>query len=101
MDLNAAGLLRQDEGTIKLREVSTWQTGNAFDPTERAVLAYAEAITRSDADVGDELFADLRQRFTDEELVLLTSWICLENFYSKFNRSFRVEAQGFCIVPSD
>jgi hypothetical protein len=28
----------------------------------------------------------------------LTCWICLEDFYSKFNRSFRIEAQGFRLI---
>ena len=62
-------------------------------------MAYAEAVTRSDLDVDDELFATVRKEFEEAELVLLTGWICLENFYSKFNRAFRVDAQGFCVVP--
>jgi alkylhydroperoxidase family enzyme len=99
MDLNAAGLLRQTDGEGRLEAVATWRSTTLFSDTERAVLAYAEAITRNDADVDDELFAAVRERFEERELVLLTAWICLENFYSKFNRSFRVEAQGFCLVP--
>ena len=62
------------------------------------MLAYVEAVTSSEQDVGDELFEALRQEFSERELVVLTSWICLENFYSKFNRSFRIESQGFCIL---
>ncbi len=63
------------------------------------MLAYAEAMTRSDEDVDDRLFAELRRHFDEAAVVELTAWICLENLYSKFNRSFRIEAQGFCIVP--
>jgi alkylhydroperoxidase family enzyme len=99
MDLNAAGLLRQAGGDGKLEAVATWRSATVFSDTERVVLAYAEAMTRSDADVDDELFAAVRAEFDERELVLLTAWICLENFYSKFNRSFRVDAQGFCLVP--
>lgn len=99
MDLNAAGLLREERGAAKLQAVASWRESDAFTPEERAVLAYAEAMTRSDEDVSDELFAELRERFSERELVLLTAWICLEGFYSTFNRSFRIEPQGFCVVP--
>jgi alkylhydroperoxidase family enzyme len=98
MDLNAAGLLRQTDGDGKLEAVATWRSSTLFSGTERVVLAYAEAMTRSDADVDDDLFTALREEFEERELILLTAWICLENFYSKFNRSFRVDPQGFCPV---
>jgi alkylhydroperoxidase family enzyme len=99
MDLNAAGLLRESDGGKKIEAVGSWRSSELFSTRERAALAYAEAVTRSDLDVDDELFAAARQEFDEAELVLLTGWICLENFYSKFNRAFRVDAQGFCVVP--
>jgi alkylhydroperoxidase family enzyme len=97
--LNAAGLLRESDGGEKLEAVESWASNTLFSAAERAALAYAEAITRSDSDVDDELFAAVRREFDEAELVLLTGWICLENFYSKFNRAFRIDAQGFCLVP--
>jgi alkylhydroperoxidase family enzyme len=99
MDLNAAGLLRESDGGKKIEAVRDWRSSALFSAQERAALAYAEAVTRSDADVDDELFEEVRQQFDEAELVLLTGWICLENFYSKFNRAFRIDAQGFCVVP--
>jgi alkylhydroperoxidase family enzyme len=99
MDLNAAGLLREANGHKKLEAVESWRSSTLFSNLERAALAYAEAVTRSDSDVDDELFGVLRRAFDESELVLLTGWICLENFYSKFNRAFRIDAQGFCLVP--
>lgn len=98
MDLNAAGLLREADGDAKVREVAAWRTSSRFSERERLVLSYTEAVTRSDDDVDDELFEALRGEFSERELVVLTSWLCLENFYSKFNRSFRVESQGFCLL---
>lgn len=55
-------------------------------------------MTHSDRDVDDEIFAHIRRHFEAAGLVELTGWICLENLYSKFNRSFRIEAMGFCVV---
>jgi alkylhydroperoxidase family enzyme len=75
-----------------------WRQEKVFSELEQVVLAYAEAIVRTDLDVDDELFARIRNHMAEPELVELTCWICLEDFYSKFNRSFRVDAQGFCLV---
>jgi alkylhydroperoxidase family enzyme len=99
MDLNAAGLLRAGDNEAKLAAVEGWRDNRVFSDLERAVLAYAEAMTYSDHDVDDVLFAEVNSFLRDGELVELTAWICLENFYSKFNRSFRIEDQGFCILP--
>lgn len=86
------------EGRKKIDFVESWRESSLFDDLERLVLEYAEAVTLSDRDVDDRLFQRLAQAFPPEQLVELTSWLCLENFYSKFNRSFRIEAQGFCIL---
>ena len=98
MDINAAGLLRSEEGRRKALAVESWHDSDVFSRLEKAVLAYAEALTRSDRDVDDELIDDLRSTLSDEAIVELTCWLCLENFYSKFNRAFRVESQGFRII---
>lgn len=65
-----------------------------FDERERAALAYAEAMTFTDQDVDDALFARLRATFTDDKLVELTAVIAWENACSKFNRALRIPSQG-------
>jgi alkylhydroperoxidase family enzyme len=99
MDLNAAGLLHAGAGMDKLDEVHAWRESSRFTELERAALAYAEAITRYDLDVDDPLFAAVKAHLSEPDMVELTAWICLEGFYSSFNRAFRVEAQGYCRVP--
>jgi alkylhydroperoxidase family enzyme len=66
-----------------------------------AALALAEAVTRGGDGVSAEVFASAQACFSAEQLVELTCWICLENFYSRFNRTFRVQAQGFCLTRLD
>ena len=68
--------------------------GLLFDERERAALAYAEAMSFTDQDVDDVLFARLRESFTDDELVELTAVIAWENASSKFNRALRIPSQG-------
>jgi alkylhydroperoxidase family enzyme len=49
--------------------------------------------------VDDTLFAGLKARFSEAQIVELTAAIALENFRSKFNPTLGIEAQGFCLLP--
>lgn len=60
---------------------------------ERLTLEYADAMTLTDQDVGDELFDRLRQHFSDDALIELTAVIAWENASSRFNRALRVPSQ--------
>jgi len=46
--------------------------------------------------VADRFFKRLQKEFTDEELVELSEIIAYENFRSKFNPVFSIEANGLC-----
>jgi alkylhydroperoxidase family enzyme len=92
-------LLHTGAGAEKLDELHVWRESSRYTECERAALAYAEAITKHDLDVDDAVFAAAKAYFSEPDLVELTAWICLEGFYASFNRTFRVEAQGYCRVP--
>jgi len=68
-----------------------------FSERERAALAYAEAVTLSDA-VSDGVFSDLKRYFNDDEIVELTALVTFEICVSKFNRALEIEGQGICAV---
>ena len=70
-----------------------------FSERERLALELAERMTYTDQRVTDEFFRQVQQEFTDEELVELAAVIALENFRSKFNPVFGIEANGFCPLP--
>ncbi len=84
----------------KMAEIMTYADNALFSPAERIALEYAEAMTRLESDVSDDLFARLRQHFDDREIVELTAAIATENMYNRFNKALGVESQGFCAVPS-
>jgi len=48
-----------------------WRDSNLFNPRDRAVLAYTDAMTR-DIEVPDTVFEPLREYFDDRQLVELT-----------------------------
>jgi alkylhydroperoxidase family enzyme len=78
----------------KILALNEYAESPLYDAKEKAALRYADAITLSDRDVDDELFARVRGLFDEEALVELTAIIAWENSSSKFNRALRVPSQG-------
>ena len=81
-------------GEDKILALDAYRDSPHYDAAERVALEYADAITRSDDDVTDALFARLREHYTDDAIVELTAVIAWENASSKFNRALRIESQG-------
>ena len=79
----------------KILAIPVHRESPLFSELERRVLDYAEALTRTPAEVTDELVEALLEHLDREQLVELTAYIAWENFRSRFNRGFAVEAQGF------
>jgi alkylhydroperoxidase family enzyme len=70
-----------------------------FALREQLGLELAERMTYTGKRVTDKFFNRLKKHFTDEELVELAAVIALENFRSKFNTVFGIEANNFCPLP--
>ena len=68
-----------------------------FSDSEQAALAYAESITTA-ASVPDEVFKNIRQQFSDDEVIELTATITWEICAAKFNRALEIEGQGICMI---
>jgi len=104
--LDFGSKLARDSGVpeAQMRELSRWRESTRFDQLERLVLEYAEAMTRTPVEVGDELFERLRARFDERQIVELTMAIALENLYSRSNWALGIESEGFsngayCVRP--
>jgi AhpD family alkylhydroperoxidase len=95
--LDFGSKLARDSGVPEedLRALSSWRQSDRFDPLDRTVLEYAEAMTRTPVEVPDELFARLRESFDERQVVELTMAIGLENLYSRVNWAFGIEGEGF------
>jgi 4-carboxymuconolactone decarboxylase len=79
----------------QLADLAAFEGSPAFSEVEKRVLRYAVALTRTPADVPEELFNSLREHFSPQQMVELTSAIAWENFRARFNRGFGIEAEGF------
>ena len=82
----------------KVREVTSAEKSAHYTESERAAVAYAEAMTITGERVTDALFARVRACFDEAQIVELTAAVALENFRSKFNVALGIEAQGFCTI---
>jgi alkylhydroperoxidase family enzyme len=79
----------------QLHGLSQFESSPHFNECEKAVLTLAVALTRTPADVSDELYSTLRQHFSEPELVELSAVITWENARARFNRVFAIPAEGF------
>jgi len=79
----------------QLRDLARFESSPHFDARQKLVLRLAAAITRTPADVSEELFASLRAEFSERELVELNSAICWENCRARFNRTFAIGPDDF------
>jgi alkylhydroperoxidase family enzyme len=89
----------------QIANLSRYQTDFNFSDQERLVLAYADAMTRTPVEVSDALFARLRERFSEAQLVELTSAIAWENYRARFDHAFGIEGENFsegavCALPA-
>jgi len=54
----------------------------------------ADAMADTPANVGDELYSELRKHFSEEQLIEFAARAARENFRARFNRVFNVESDG-------
>ena len=85
----------------KIRALEDYAKSPLYTEEERVALEYADAITLSDRDVDDALFARVREFYDEDQVVELTATIAWENSSSKFNRALRVESMGLWKASRD
>jgi 4-carboxymuconolactone decarboxylase len=88
----------------QLHDLARFESSVHFDRREKLVLRLAAALTRTPADVSDELFEAMRAEFSERELVELNATVTWENYRARFNRTFAIESAGyskgkFCPLP--
>ena len=99
VDIHSATLMKLGVPMEKVTALNDCESHPSFTERERAALAYATAMTRSDMKVDDALFSRVRAQFSEDETVELTALIGFQNLSSKFNSALGVPAQGFCLPP--
>jgi alkylhydroperoxidase family enzyme len=65
-----------------------------FNDTERLVIELADALADTPSNISDDLYARLRNQFSEEQLMQLAGQIAFENYRARWNRLFNVESDN-------
>jgi AhpD family alkylhydroperoxidase len=87
----------------ELLALPRYRESDLFTEREKLALDYTVGVMRTPVEVTDELFARVKEHFTDEQLVEITALITLVNL-DRFNAAFGIGAAGFsegmvCVPP--
>jgi AhpD family alkylhydroperoxidase len=75
----------------QLDALRPWQSSDAFDQRQRAVLAYTDAMTR-EIQVPDDVFAVIRSLFDERAIVELTATVAAYNMVSRFLEALQIHS---------
>jgi alkylhydroperoxidase family enzyme len=95
MDIRHAVGVTKGVPPEKLADVLTYRESPHYSERERAALQFCERITRDDLEVSEECLAQVREHFTEAEIVELTFIIGFQTFASKFAKAWRLAPQGY------
>lgn len=86
LDMHSKDARAHGETEQRLYGLSAWRETPYYTGRERAALAWAEALT--DAHVSDEVYAEVKKEFSDEELIDLTLIVTTINTWNRINLAF-------------
>ena len=92
IDMHWKDARARGESEQRLYGLMAWRESPYYTERERAALAWTEAVTLiADSHVPDELYEEVRQSFTETELVNLTFALVVINGWNRLAISFRTE----------
>ena len=96
IDMHSKDALAEGETVQRIVSVPLWLETPFYTDRERAALAWTEAVTAIDPEsVSDELYAELKRFFSEEEIVKLTMAIVTINGWNRLAISFRTEPGSY------
>jgi len=85
--------VKEGVSQAQVDQLANWQSSDVYSDAQRAVLAFAEQVTR-ELDADDETFAAVREHFNDQEIMELTATVGFYNMVSRVLRSLRVDHEA-------
>jgi AhpD family alkylhydroperoxidase len=93
IDMHSKDLLAEGETPQRLLGLDAWRESPFYSDRERAALAWTEAVTRlTNGEVPDEVYNEVKQQFSDKDLVDLTVNIAQINTWNRMSIAFRAQA---------
>ena len=92
LDMHTKDARLDGETEQRLYLLSAWREAPMYSERERAALAWAEAVTKlENGEVPDEVYAQAREHFDEQQLMKLTLQIVAINGWNRFCISFNAE----------
>jgi alkylhydroperoxidase family enzyme len=87
----------------ELLALPRYRRSDLFSEREKVALDYTAGVMRTPVEVTDELFARMKEHFSDEQMVEITALLTVVNL-DRFNAAFGVGSAGFsegmvCVPP--
>jgi AhpD family alkylhydroperoxidase len=84
LDMHSKDARARGEGEQRLHVLAAWREAPFYSPRERAALAWCESLTLlPQTGAPDEVFEELRQQVSDEEIAALTFQIVTINGWNR------------------
>jgi alkylhydroperoxidase family enzyme len=74
-----------------MKELPDYKHSKAYDEKEKAVINYADLVTRGAPGISEAVLDALGEHFSSDEIVELTLMICLANFNNRFAEAMMIE----------
>ncbi|MCS3533136.1 carboxymuconolactone decarboxylase family protein [Chryseobacterium sp. JUb7] len=87
LDMHSKELRAAGETEQRLYGLSAWRETPYYNERERAALEYAEAV--NSLYVSDEVYAQAKTQFSEEEIIDLTLVVNTINMWNRFNIAFQ------------
>ncbi len=89
LDMHVKEAKLHGERELRLHHVAIWRESPLFTPKERAALAWTEALTQiAPTGIADELYAEMREQFSEKKLSALTFRVMVINAWNRVNVAF-------------
>jgi len=88
LDMHTKDLRAVGESEQRLYVLPAWREAPFYSDRERAALAWAEALTKLEGAVPDEIYSAALEQFGEEELIDLTLAVITINGYNRINLAF-------------
>src|SRR3569833_1551066 len=96
LDMHSKDLRAMGETEQRLYKLNAWREAPVYTDRERAAFAWAEAVNNlNDGHVPDEVFNEVIQQFSEEEIVDLTMEVISINAWNRINIALRTPAGGY------
>jgi AhpD family alkylhydroperoxidase len=93
LDMHTQDARALGETEQRLHLLSAWREAPFYSDRERAALAWTEAVTKlSESHVPDEVYDEVRARFSEKETVELNWAVVTINAWNRIQVSFRIPA---------